>query len=186
MMLLLIPIIASAIPKAFCQIHEIEITKVTPEPTAVYQGWTMMINVTVANNGDGPEDFNVTAYYDTTLIGKQIITAMPASSSMNVTFSWVTTSVPYANYTINANATILEGETNTDNNKGMYETVQVKILGDADGNGDVELNDAYKMANAFGSFPGHPRWDIQADLNQDGIIDLIDFYVFGLNYGKSV
>jgi hypothetical protein len=184
-MVLLIPMVAAAIPKAFCQDHELAVTAITPEPTAVYRGWTMVINVTVENKGTNPEDFNVTAYYNTTLIGMQNVTALPASSSIVLTFDWLTTGVAYSNYTIRANATILAGETNTTDNEGTYETVQVKLMGDANGNGIVDLDDAYLMSIAFGSFPGHSRWNLQADLNQDDFVDLLDFFMFGQNYGKS-
>ncbi len=44
-------------------IHDVAVTNVTPSKTVVGQGYSMKINVTVENQGDLPETFNVTTYY---------------------------------------------------------------------------------------------------------------------------
>jgi hypothetical protein len=43
-------------------IHDVAITNVTPSKTVVGQGYSMNVNVTVANQGDFTETFNVTLY----------------------------------------------------------------------------------------------------------------------------
>jgi len=43
--------------------HDVGITKVKPNKTVVEQGYAVSINVTVENQGDYPETFNVTTYY---------------------------------------------------------------------------------------------------------------------------
>jgi len=43
--------------------HDVAVTNVTPSKTVIGQGYSMYINVTVENQGDFTETFNVTAYY---------------------------------------------------------------------------------------------------------------------------
>jgi hypothetical protein len=45
---------------------------------------------------------------------------------------------------------------------------------DITGNGLVDIFDQFQMANAFGSTPGSPRWNPDADLMPDGVIDMFD------------
>ena len=38
----------------------------------------------------------------------------------------------------------------------------------------INIQDLYIFGKAFGSHPGHPRWDSRADLNGDGKVNIID------------
>jgi hypothetical protein len=38
---------------------------------------------------------------------------------------------------------------------------------------------------AFGSYPGHPRWNPIADENEDGVIDGADLILITRNFGKA-
>ena len=40
--------------------------------------------------------------------------------------------------------------------------------------GEPDIYDVVILALAYGSYPGHPRWDPRADLNGDGIVDIFD------------
>jgi hypothetical protein len=46
----------------------------------------------------------------------------------------------------------------------------------ADLNMDMKVNiqDLYIFGIAFGSYPGHPRWDPRADINSDGKVNILD------------
>jgi len=57
--------------------------------------------------------------------------------------------------------------------------------GDVDGDCIVELTDFYVLSAAFGSTKGSPRWDQRADLNFDGIVDMMDFSIASQNFGKD-
>jgi len=61
-----------------------------------------------------------------------------------------------------------------------------KILGDIDGDGDVDGFDFGTFALAFGSEKGEPRYNPEADLDHDGDIDGFDFGTFALNFGRHV
>jgi len=74
------------------------------------------VEVTVANNGDFFETFNVTAYGNQTLIELREVANLAPRTQQLITCNWDTTGLDYGNYTLRANATILDEETNTDNN----------------------------------------------------------------------
>jgi len=65
-------------------------------------------------------------------------------------------------------------------------TIIERILGDVNGDGKVDLTDLVLVALAYGSVPGDPNWNPDADLNQDGTIGLADLVTVALHYGESI
>jgi len=57
-----------------------------------------------------------------------------------------------------------------------------KILGDIDGDGDVDPDDFAAFAGAYGTSPPSNPW---CDLDCDGDVDPDDFAIFAGNYGKT-
>jgi hypothetical protein len=57
----------------------------------------------------------------------------------------------------------------------------------ADINHDLKVNlkDVYKTAMAYGSYPGHPKWNPHCDINEDGTVDLKDYYAVCKSFGKT-
>jgi hypothetical protein len=96
-------------------VGDIAIANVTPSRTAVRQGSSVNIDVTVENQGDYLETFDVTAYANTTEIETEEIT-LTSGSSATITFTWDTTGFAAGNYTISAYATPVPGETDTADN----------------------------------------------------------------------
>lgn len=65
-------------------------------------------------------------------------------------------------------------------------TAFVIMLGpDIDGNNKVNMDDLETMIEAFGSFPTHHRWNLLADLNFDGKIDLRDIDIVLRYFGQQ-
>ena len=105
--------------------HDIAVISVTPSPTSVKLGELVNVTVVVENQGTNSETFNVTAYYDNTIIGElQNVTDLPPGNQTTLTFSWNTTDAReeiYAKtakektYDINATATIALDEDPDDN-----------------------------------------------------------------------
>lgn len=83
----------------------------------VMPGVPVAVDVTVANNGDFYEAFNVTAYYNDTLIERRLIAGMAPKTPQTLTYNWNTTGLELGEYTLKANVTILKEETNTTNNE---------------------------------------------------------------------
>ncbi|MEA2090518.1 MAG: PQQ-binding-like beta-propeller repeat protein, partial [Thermoproteota archaeon] len=99
-------------------IHNIAIVNVVPEKTVIRQNQTMLTNVTVANEGNYTETFNVTIYADNTIIQTKTVSNLAPNNRTTLIFMWNTTGVSLGNYTIKAEATVVLGETHdTDNVK---------------------------------------------------------------------
>jgi hypothetical protein len=167
-------------------IHDVAITNVTLSSTSVYQGNPLNIYVEVKNEGTVDETFNVSAYYNLSLIDTIIDVSLAAGDNITLTFTWNTTGVNYGNYTISAEANVVPGETDTADNTYINGTVKIRIPGDIDGDGDVDKFDFGSFALAFGSEIGEPRYNPEADLDHDGDVDKFDFGTFALNFGRHV
>jgi hypothetical protein len=149
----------------------------------------MRINVTVANQGNYTETFNVTAYANTTAIQTLNVTNLPPGNSTTVTFTWNTAGFAKGNYTISANATVLPGETDVADNTFTDGWVIVSMVGDVSGpdgwpDGLVDIDDVILIAIAFGSLRGDPRYHPNIDLNDDGLIDIDDVIIPAIHFGE--
>jgi len=172
--------------------HDVAVTSVTPYGNWTYQGWTMNVNVTTTNLGDFTENETLNlSYYNTVgggTIGTKTVVLAP-NQTQTVVFTWDATGAEtsYSGYTITAVADIspLVDSNSTNNVLGSSFEVKVRIPGDINGDGKVDLKDAYIVAKAFGECEGRPRWNPLADLNEDGKADLKDYYIVSKNYGKS-
>jgi hypothetical protein len=65
-------------------------------------------------------------------------------------------------------------------------TFQITLLGDLNFDGRVDIADIAIVAAAFGSYPGHPRWNPLADVNKDRRIDIMDIALVAHNFGKHI
>lgn len=97
--------------------HEVAVTAVTFSPSAVLPGQTVAVNVSVADQGDYVEDFNVTAFVDSQVVGEQAVHLNSGSSTV-LFFNWNTTGFGKGEHWLLASADVVPGEINTtDNNK---------------------------------------------------------------------
>jgi len=164
--------------------HDIDITTVTPSKTVVGQNYSMNVNVTVANQGDYTENFNVTLYANTTAIEtKQVTLANGASTT--VTSTWNTTGFVKGNYTVSAYAWSVPGETDTTDNTFVDGWIVITIVGDVNGDGVVDIFDCVTIALAYGSTPTDPNWSPNADITNDNLIDIFDLVIVALHFGET-
>ena len=61
----------------------------------------------------------------------------------------------------------------------------VSLPGDANGDGHVDAVDLAAVATAFNAKEDSPNWNPSRDLNQDGIVDIYDLVLVGVNFGKT-
>ncbi|HXX87815.1 MAG TPA: PKD domain-containing protein [Candidatus Acidoferrum sp.] len=162
----------------------------------VFQGMPVYINVTFMNEGDFDENANATLFYDTTAgeteIGTQNIT-INAGQNGTASFVWDTAGVQYnQNYTLTANATIPLDISPADNTLSTG-PLTVRIMGDMNGDGKIDIKDIALVARSFGSFgpnflyqgsPSSPGWNLDCDLNGDNKIDVRDLALVARNFGK--
>ncbi len=97
-------------------VHDLAVIDVNADPTEVPVGESITINVTMWNQGDLSETFNVTIYYDTTFIETRTGITLEAGKNTTLTFTWNTTLVSPGNYTITAEASEVPGETDLEDN----------------------------------------------------------------------
>ena len=83
---------------------------------SVSESTILFINVTVENQGQFTETFNVTVYADRNTgdlhveIETQYGVTLPVGNKIDLKFTWNTLSVPYGTYYLSANASIVPGE----------------------------------------------------------------------------
>lgn len=172
----------------FCTlIRDLAVTNVVPSTNIVYEGWIIHINVTVKNEGNMTETFDVKAYYGVdNLIGTLTVENLDPDNESTLNFTWNTEGVtPCHNYTIWAEAVAVPYEIDTTDNTCEDGGVKVRLMGDVNGDGMVEMLDFNVLSQAYGSYPGHPRWNPLCDLNQDEWIEMLDFLWVSRNFGIS-
>jgi hypothetical protein len=129
---------------------------------------------------------NIWAYFGLPLPpkGTQRGARLYSGSQTILTFTWNTTGFAKGNYTIEAYATPVDGETHTEDNLYIDGTVMVTIYYDANGDGWVDMTDIGLACLAYGSQPGKPSWDSCYDVNDDDWVDMTDIGYMCLYYGN--
>jgi parallel beta-helix repeat protein len=171
--------------KAVFQYHDVAITNMTPFKTVVGQGYSTFINVTVANQGDYSETFNLTAYANTTIIQTKQV-ALTGGSFVAITFTWNTAGFAKGNYTISAYSWPVQGQTNTSNNTFMApEVIHVVMPGDAKVDRVISILDVVMVTSRYGAKRGDKNYDPNVDWNNDGKIDILDVVIVTSHYGQK-
>ncbi|UCG37509.1 MAG: hypothetical protein JSV64_04360 [Candidatus Bathyarchaeota archaeon] len=171
-------------------LHDVAVTSLghsksgcLPKAT-VGQGFKVSMNVTVENQGGFIENFNITVKANTTEIFKTSVILNPGENH-TLTFDWNTTLFSKGNYSLNANADVVPGETETSDNSFVDGVVLITLAGDVDGDRDIDIFDIVRMAGAYGVSKPHPKYDSNSDVDDDGDIDIFDIVAAASNYGKS-
>ena len=109
--------------------RNIAIKSVKPSTSEAYEGQVISIAVTVKNEGNYTETFNVTAFYDDNAVETGTVRDLAPWNETTITLNWDTIGVaPDSNHTVRAEATVLHGETNTTDNAFIDGTVTVKTV----------------------------------------------------------
>ena len=167
-------------------IRDVAIIDVYASPSEVYVGDIVNITVIVKNEGNVSETFDVSVYYnDTVLIETQSVIDLPSGEEIALLFFWNTTGLtPCNNYTIRAEASSVPFEFDLSDNVFINGYIKIKLVGDINGDGKVDVRDLALVSASFGSYPGHPRWNPEVDLNHDGKIDIRDIAIVASHYGE--
>jgi len=110
--------------------RDVAVISVDPSPTEVYVGEAVTITVVAKNEGTVTETFNITVYYDENILGIQSVAGLAPGSEKVLTFGWTTSGVPAGEYEIKAEASVVPGETDIEDNTYIYRKVKVKPLRD--------------------------------------------------------
>ena len=172
--------------------HDVAVTNILLSSSTAYIGDIVQINVTAKNEGTETETFDVTAKYENTTrgifgtIATQTVYDLNPSATTTLTFDWNTIEVqPCVYYTIKAEASVVEGEIDTADNFNSDGMVKIKMVGDVNGDGIVDVVDLSLVAVAYGTFIGEPSYDPEADLNKDGVVDVYDISTVSIHFGDT-
>lgn len=114
----------------FITSRNIAVLNVQPYPTEVYQGETVIINVTIGNQGWKIESFNVSVHFNETLIDTSSILGLQPHSNVTVDFIWNTSQVEEGLYRISAYAEPVFEEVDITDNTWIDGFVKVKASSD--------------------------------------------------------
>jgi hypothetical protein len=106
--------------------HNVAVTNVSTEKTIIFQGQQLRIYVNITNTGSFTETVNVTALQDSTPIQTMVNQELTKCESKTLDFLWSTKGVAAGNYTLSANCTTVENETDTSDNFGIDGVVWIK------------------------------------------------------------
>lgn len=167
-------------------IHDISILNVTTNTPHEYPGRIVNITVVVKNNGEVPETFYLTVYRDTIPIETAPVNNLEPQENITIIFQWNTTGLtPCHNWSISANAPLL-GDINPSDNTLADGYVKIKMLGDANADGVVDILDIVTASHAYHSRKGDPNWNPQADIAPEyGYVDVFDLVTIVYYYGKT-
>jgi hypothetical protein len=167
-------------------VHDIAITEIKPYRTTVPTNSNTNISVTVENQGDYTETFNVTLHVNNTSIETRTINNVPEKTPIVINFTWNTTGF-LGSYSISATASNVTGETDGADSALVdgYIVVTAPLQGDMNSDGIVDIYDALILAGAYNSKPGDPNWNVAADINHDNVVDIYDAILLANNYGKT-
>jgi len=105
-------------------IHDIALIGLEASPRAASPGEPIYINVTVQNQGDYAETFNVTVYADMypavigdeITVGNQTVYDLPPRTNQTLNFEWNTTDLSLGTYWVSAEASVVPSEIDTTDN----------------------------------------------------------------------
>jgi hypothetical protein len=169
-------------------IRDVAIIDIQPVPPKVYPNRPVTVYVTARNMGNLSETFTVSAFVDgSTLLGTQTVTDLPPETNITLAFVWDTTGLPYCHWhELSANASFVPFEFDVTNNFMVGPTqVKIKIWGDINGDGTVNLIDLTLLAQAYNSVIGDPKYNPEADIDGNGKVGLTDLVSTAKYYNQS-
>lgn len=167
-------------------LHDVAIVSAALGSDEVYVGWTVDVNVTVENAGDYVESFNVTVYSDDNVIEMFNVSNLLIGKNTTLAFTWNTTGLtPCHTYVVKCEADVVPGETNVENNVYVAGNVKIKMVGDVNSDGTINIIDIATIAIGYGSNVGDSRYSLICDLNRDDTINILDLSWAAMKFGES-
>jgi len=162
---------------------------VTVSKTVLAEGYntTVAFNVTVINYGAQTEDFNFS--FEMPGTDFETVLSLENRESTTFTFTLNTTEFLLGNYTASTFVSTVPGESDTaDNNRTV--NLRVVIPGDVSSttqgvpDGTVNMRDINYSILLFNTKPSTPKWNPNADVNNDQIVNMRDIQIAILNFNK--
>jgi hypothetical protein len=165
--------------------HDIGILAVVTSRIIVWEGLTVNVNITIGNYGSTTEIFSVTVHANTTVIHTFADVTLTKGSLTTLAFTWDTIGHAKGTYFTSVHALPVPEETEVTDNSLEGGLLVIAMQYDLNGDGKVDLKEIFQVAKAYGSCPGRPNWDPNADVDNDLKVDLKDYYTICKHYGTS-
>jgi len=172
-------------------VHDIAVDSVVSPKSVIGKGYCANKTVALTNLGTYTETFNVTVYANTTIIANLTDITLLSRNSTTEVFPWNTTDFAYGNYTIWTYAWPVPGETDTANNNCTCGVpVHVGVPGDVSSSvagvydKKCDMKDIAYLVILFNTKPSSPNWNPNADVDNNGVVSMIDIAIAILNYNQ--
>jgi hypothetical protein len=170
--------------------HDLAANDIVPLKTVVGQGYNMNISITITNYGLFDENLNLSTSANSHFIAR-VTATLKAGNSVTLNCVWNVSGLVYGNYTIEAAAEPVAGETNTTNNNCTCDMpVHIGVPGDISGptpgvyDGICNMRDIQYLILYFNTNPTSPNWKPNTDINNDDTVNMRDIQIAILNFNK--
>jgi hypothetical protein len=164
--------------------HDLSLNNMIPMKSIIGLGYSLKINMSVANEGSVEESTFVLIFANSTLIGNHTVQSMLGGTVITFIVQTDTSSLIYGIYNISAYVSTVPYEMNTTDNSLAGYFVVVTIPGDLNGDFKVALVDLVTLASAYGSRPDEPKWETNADIDGNDVVGLSDLVILAAHYGQ--
>ncbi|UCH32285.1 MAG: hypothetical protein JSV05_02590 [Candidatus Bathyarchaeota archaeon] len=179
-----LPVFTYLTNRTISEAYDVAITSINPAESTIFQGRSTDVNVSVANQGQFTETFNVSLFANVTLIESQEVT-LTGGNSTTINFVWNTSEWASGNYEISADTSPIPGEIFTSDNTLIDGTITLRNSYDVTGDGYVGIDDIVAVAEHFGQTPTHTDWDEKFDLTRDGYVGIDDIVLIAEHFGET-
>ena len=108
-------------------VHDVAVVDVKPSVNEAFPCQLIKVSVVVRNEGNIIETFDVSAYYNSDLIGTLTVKNLVPQAEKNLTFKWCTSCLEPGNYTLRAEASVVPGEVDVEDNEFIDGVVEIKL-----------------------------------------------------------
>lgn len=185
-------IVASEEGKLFCfglpfPTHNIAISNAKASPSRIREGEQLEVNFTIENRGDSEEKVTITISLNCSNKVIKQFANLTASPGENLTYTLYlnSTGIPPGYCNIIIEAQTVPDETDASDNAYSTDIITIIALVDINADGEINIMDIYKLAAAYGTEPGHLRWNPDADVNRDNIINIFDVFLLSKKFGEK-
>ena len=168
-------------------VHDVAVTNLYPAKKVICQGFSGNVTVTVENQGDFLETFNVTAYANNTCVFSGRC-GVQGGAGIDIGWTWNVTEFSKGNYTLKATADIVPGEVDVADNVFIDDWVLISMIGDITGqdgwpDGKCDMRDVGLCARYFGQ--NAPPAPTICDIVYDGKVDMRDIGLVARHFGET-
>jgi hypothetical protein len=111
---------------------------------------------------------------------------LTVGSSSTLSLMWNTSGLQQCRtYDVTAEVSTVPGETHVEDNLYDFGPVKVKMVGDVNSDGKINILDIYAIATAFNARIGESLYKANYDINLDYVINILDLTMAAMNFNRT-